>query len=58
MKSGSAIVQVATWNDYGEGTGIEPTAERGLRDLEVVMRHLRPGADPAELQKILDRNKR
>jgi hypothetical protein len=53
MKSGSPVVQIATWNDYGEGTGIEPTAERGTRDLEVVMRRLRPGADPAELKKIL-----
>jgi hypothetical protein len=30
------IVQLATWNDYGEGTMIEPTAERGYRDLESV----------------------
>jgi hypothetical protein len=56
MKSGAWVVQVATWNDYGEGTGIEPTAERGLRDLEVVMHHLRPGADPAELKKILEKH--
>jgi hypothetical protein len=28
------IVQIATWNDYGEGTVIEPTAERGYRELE------------------------
>ncbi len=58
MKSGSLIVQVATWNDYGEGTGIEPTTERGTRDLEVIMRRLRPGTDPAELKKILEKHKR
>ena len=34
IKSGSAIVQIATWNDYGEGTMIEPTHENGYRDLE------------------------
>lgn len=54
MRSGAPIVQIATWNDYGEGTGIEPTAERGLRDLELLRKRLRPEADPAELRKILD----
>lgn len=58
MKSGSPIVQIATWNDYGEGTGIEPTAARGLRDLEVVQRRLRPDADPAELKNILGNHKK
>jgi hypothetical protein len=28
------IIQIATWNDYGEGTIIEPTIERGYRELE------------------------
>jgi hypothetical protein len=28
------IIQVATWNDYGEGTIIEPTIERGYAELE------------------------
>ena len=28
------IVQAATWNDYGEGTIIEPTIERGYSELE------------------------
>ena len=32
----SPIVQIATWNDYGEGTGIEPTREFGTRYLEVI----------------------
>lgn len=58
LKSGAPIVQIATWNDYGEATGIEPTAQRGLRDLEVIMRRLRPGADPAELRKILEKHKK
>jgi hypothetical protein len=58
MRSGAPIVQLATWNDYGEGTGLEPTLGRGLRDLEVVMRRLRPGADPAELKDILRNHKK
>jgi len=29
-------VQIATWNDWGEGTIIEPSLEYGTRDLEVV----------------------
>ena len=35
---GSAIVQVATWNDWGEGTQIEPSTEFGNRDLETTQR--------------------
>ena len=30
------VVQIATWNDWGEGTSIEPSAEYGTRDLEAV----------------------
>ncbi|MEO0587933.1 MAG: alpha/beta hydrolase fold domain-containing protein [Planctomycetota bacterium] len=30
------IVQLATWNDYGEGTIIEPTHEFGYRFLEII----------------------
>ncbi len=29
-------MQIATWNDWGEGTSIEPSHEFGYRDLEVV----------------------
>ena len=28
------VVQIATWNDWGEGTQIEPSREFGMRDLE------------------------
>ncbi len=34
LKSGAPMVQVATWNDYGEGTMIEPTRNRGYQYLE------------------------
>lgn len=33
LESGSDAVQVVTWNDWGEGTQIEPSKEVGLRDL-------------------------
>lgn len=36
--SGAPIVQIATWNDWGEGTMIEPSAEFGYRDLETTQR--------------------
>jgi len=30
------VIQIQTWNDYGEGTIIEPTIERGYTDLEFI----------------------
>lgn len=30
------IIQVATWNDWGEGTIVEPSREFGMRDLAVI----------------------
>ncbi|MFZ4764450.1 MAG: alpha/beta hydrolase fold domain-containing protein [Roseimicrobium sp.] len=38
LKSGAPIVQIATWNDYGEGTMIEPTRNHGYRHLECLQR--------------------
>lgn len=32
----SAIVQIVTWNDFGEGTVVEPTVEYGYRDLGII----------------------
>lgn len=34
LKSPARVVQIATWNDWGEGTRIEPSQEFGFRDLE------------------------
>jgi hypothetical protein len=31
------IVQLVTWNDYGEGTNIEPTLEYGYQYLEIIL---------------------
>ena len=36
LTSKSRIIQLATWNDWGEGTNIEPSREFGYRDLEIV----------------------
>lgn len=36
VDAGVPIIQVATWNDFGEGTAIEPTVEFGTRYLEQI----------------------
>lgn len=46
----SRLIQIATWNDFGEGTAIEPTEEHGYRYLETIQRRRRPQADPSELR--------
>jgi hypothetical protein len=38
LRSKAPIVQIATWNDWGEGTQIEPSVEFGYRDLEATQR--------------------
>lgn len=47
MTNNSYAVQVATWNDYGEGTVVEPTRQYGYRDLGILQdlrrRYLDPG---------------
>lgn len=40
------VIQVATWNDYGEGTVIEPTVQNGYKELEAIQ----------EMQKEFDPN--
>jgi len=36
LTNSSAIAQIVTWNDYGEGTMVEPTREYGYRDLGII----------------------
>jgi hypothetical protein len=36
MTNNSPVIQVVTWNDFGEGTIVEPTVEFGYRDLGVM----------------------
>jgi len=39
------VIQLVTWNDYGEGTVIEPTVEYGYQYLEIVQA-IRDSLDP------------
>ena len=41
------FVQLATWNDWGEGTEIEPSREFGYRDLEVLQKARREHVEPS-----------
>jgi hypothetical protein len=56
LRSGLPLVQVCTWNDWGEGTMVEPSVEFGYRDLEAIQRlrkqWLEPGfaGAPADLR--------
>ncbi|HEX3798585.1 MAG TPA: glycoside hydrolase family 71/99-like protein [Verrucomicrobiae bacterium] len=36
MTNSSTLVQVVTWNDFGEGSMVEPTEEYGYRDLGII----------------------
>ena len=38
LESKRPFVQIATWNDWGEGTQIEPSHEFGYRDLETLLK--------------------
>ena len=46
LTSGASFLQLVTWNDWGEGTQIEPSVEFGYRDLEITQRlrlqHIKP----------------
>lgn len=55
FKSNSPIIQIATWNDYGEGTVIEPTETFGYRYLEFVQKNakIQYGSDALRLPVIL-----
>ncbi len=46
LKSDAAVVQLVTWNDWGEGTMIEPSVEFGYRDLETTQRLRRKYVEP------------
>jgi hypothetical protein len=44
--SSSRLIQIATWNDWGEGTMVEPSCEFAYRDLEVLQQMRRKHIDP------------
>lgn len=41
LTNSSAMVQIVTWNDFAEGTMVEPTVEYGFRDLGIIQEHRR-----------------
>jgi hypothetical protein len=45
LTNNSAMVQIVTWNDFGEGTMIEPTVEYGFRDLGIIQDYRRQYLD-------------
>ena len=47
MTNHSAVIQLVTWNDFGEGTILEPTLDYGYRDLGIVQNLRRQYLDPA-----------
>ncbi len=47
MTNSSAVIQIATWNDFGEGTIVEPTTQYGYRDLGIIQDYRRLYLDPA-----------
>ncbi len=50
LASGQPFAQIATWNDWGEGTQIEPSIEFGYRDLEATQKLTRTKFKPADLR--------
>jgi hypothetical protein len=46
MQSNAPIIQITTWNDYGEGTIIEPTEEDGYLFLEITQTLRKQYIDP------------
>jgi hypothetical protein len=47
LTNSSAIAMVVTWNDFAEGTMVEPTVEYGFRDLGIVQEQRRLHLDRA-----------
>jgi hypothetical protein len=45
LQSDPDIIQLVTWNDYGEGTNIEPTVEFGYQYLEIIQNTRRASID-------------
>jgi hypothetical protein len=46
LTNNSAFVHLVTWNDFGEGTVIEPTLDYGYRDLGMVQNFRRQYLEP------------
>ncbi|MFC4993221.1 glycoside hydrolase family 71/99-like protein [Rubritalea tangerina] len=49
-QSNAPIIQIATWNDFGEGTVIEPTIQTSYQYLELLQKSLNPKTTPQDLR--------
>ncbi len=47
LRSNCRVIQIVTWNDYGEGTMIEPTEEFGYGYLEIIQHYGRQRSGPS-----------
>lgn len=50
LQSGAPLIQLATWNDFGEGTMIEPTRDKGYRYLITLQERLKSPFAASELR--------
>ncbi len=50
----SDFIQIITWNDFGEGTMIEPTQEFGFTYLQILQEYTGVSFTPSDLQVALD----
>ena len=50
LENRSPLIQIATWNDYGEGTMIEPTKSRGYQYLEEIQSRFGSRFSPQDLR--------
>ncbi|MEM7013131.1 MAG: alpha/beta hydrolase fold domain-containing protein, partial [Verrucomicrobiota bacterium] len=50
IESNAPFVQLITWNDFGEGTQIEPTRKLGYRYLDALQSKLKPDYKPSDLR--------
>ena len=46
LENNPDAIQLVTWNDYGEGTNIEPTEEYGYTYLEIIQDMIRESINP------------
>ncbi len=52
LKQQPRLLQIATWNDYGEGTVVEPSRDLGYRNLEMIQERVGDAetVSPADLR--------
>lgn len=50
LESGAPLVQIATFNDFGEGTVVEPTWKWGYRHLEEIQRRIEDSFRASDLR--------